>query len=152
MTVATESSAPKTEQFKFFGKAGEFFGIWFVNNMLMMITLGFYSPWAKIRTLQYFYGNTELAGSSFQFTANPWALLRTRVIAVLLLILYLVSDFLNTTMAAIVFASFIIGYFVFVLVVQLCFMLVCVIFDSQVLTLKAQIHAANGPHRFGGIV
>ena len=113
MTVATESSAPKTEQFKFFGKAGEFFGIWFVNNMLMMITLGFYSPWAKIRTLQYFYGNTELAGSSFQFTANPWALLRTRVIAVLLLILYLVSDFLNTTMAAIVFASFIIGYFVF---------------------------------------
>ena len=79
----------------------------------MMITLGFYSPWAKIRTLQYFYGNTELAGSSFQFTANPWALLRTRVIAVLLLILYLVSDFLNTTMAAIVFASFIIGYFVF---------------------------------------
>lgn len=113
MTVATENSAPKTEQFKFFGKAGEFFGIWFVNNMLMMITLGFYSPWAKIRTLQYFYGNTELAGSSFQFTANPWALLRTRVIAVLLLILYLVSDFLNTTMAAIVFASFIIGYFVF---------------------------------------
>ena len=35
------------------------------------------------------------------------------MIAVLLLILYLVSDFLNTTMAAIVFASFIIGYFVF---------------------------------------
>lgn len=107
-----ENSAPRTIGFKFRGNGNEFFGIWFVNGMLTMLTLGFYSPWAKIRTLQYFYGNTELAGSSFQFTANPWALLRTRIIAVLLLILYMVSDILDTTWSTVVFASFIVGYFV----------------------------------------
>lgn len=108
----TDSLAPQTERFKFRGNAGEFFGIWFVNNILTMITLGFYSPWAKIRTLQYFYGNTELAGSSFQFTANPWKLLRSRVIAVLLLVLYFVSENMDTTASSIVFACLIIGYFV----------------------------------------
>lgn len=110
-TSSTDKGAPQTSRFQFHGEAGEFFGIWFVNNIFTMLTLGFYSPWAKIRTLQYFYGNTELAGSSFQFTANPWALLRTRVIAVLLLILYVASENLSTMLAGIVFAGFVIGYF-----------------------------------------
>lgn len=108
---AATHGAPKTARFNFSGEAGEFFGIWFVNNILSMITLGFYSPWAKIRNLQYFYGNTTLAGSSFQFTANPWALLRTRIIAVLLLLLYVVSENLSTTLTNTIFAGFIIGYF-----------------------------------------
>ena len=84
----------RRERFKFTGKGAEYFGIIFVNNFLNMITLWFYSPWAKIRSLQYLYGNTNLAGSIFRFTANPWRMLRSRIIAVALLLLFLVADFL----------------------------------------------------------
>jgi uncharacterized membrane protein YjgN (DUF898 family) len=31
----------------FTGKAGEYFGIWIVNLLLSIVTLGIYSAWAK---------------------------------------------------------------------------------------------------------
>ncbi len=106
-----EKKQPQRCRFKFSGDASEFFGIWFVNHIFSMLTLGLYSPWAKIRSIQYFYANTELGGGSFQFIANPWALFRTRLIAILLLLLYVLSENLSTTMAAIVFTGFIVAYF-----------------------------------------
>jgi len=84
----------KTYRFNFKAKTGEFLGIWFVNQLLKLITLGFYSPWAKVRTQQYFYGNTELAGGHFQFLANPWVLFSSYLIAVILLALFVSSDYL----------------------------------------------------------
>jgi uncharacterized membrane protein YjgN (DUF898 family) len=108
-----QTSSPKIERFKFSGEAGEYFGIWFVNNLLMVLTLGIYSPWAKVRNLQYFYGNTHLASGSFQFTANPVTILRSRIIAVLLLVLYMVSDGLGSTLANIVLMTFVAAYFIF---------------------------------------
>jgi len=86
------SQEQKTYHFKFKGNAVEFFNIWFVNQLLKLITLGFYSPWAKVRTQQYFYGNTQLAGGYFQFLAKPWVLLRSYIIAVVLLVLFASSD------------------------------------------------------------
>jgi len=88
----THSQGQETYHFKFKGNAEDFFNIWFVNQLLKFITLGFYSPWAKVRTQQYFYGNTELAGSHFQFLANPWVLFRSYIIAVALLMLFAYSD------------------------------------------------------------
>src|SRR5688500_4641132 len=66
---------------EFTGRAGEFFGIWFVNLVLSVLTLGIYSAWAKVRTERYFYGNTRLGGAPFEYLAQPIAILKGRLIA-----------------------------------------------------------------------
>ena len=52
---------------RFTGSGSEYFGIWIVNLLLMLVTLGLYYPWAKVRRLRYFYGSTSLDGSSFEY-------------------------------------------------------------------------------------
>ncbi len=80
--------------FQFTGKSLEFFGIWIVNIALTIITLGIYSAWAKVRTYQYFYGNTQLEGSAFQYLAKPEQILKGRIFASLLFgIYYLVNSY-----------------------------------------------------------
>lgn len=76
------------EQLHFTGKGSEYFGIWIVNLLLTILTFGIYSAWAKVRRLQYFYRNTQLAGSSFDFHGTPVRILVGRVIAVILFIGY----------------------------------------------------------------
>lgn len=76
------------EQFEFTGSGGEYFRIWIVNLFLTVLTLGIYSAWAKVRRLQYFYRNTRLAGSVFDYHGDPVAILKGRVIAFALLIAY----------------------------------------------------------------
>ena len=66
---------------EFTGRASEFFGIWFVNLLLSVLTLGIYSAWAKVRTERYFYGNTRLAGAPFEYLAQPIAILKGRLLA-----------------------------------------------------------------------
>jgi uncharacterized membrane protein YjgN (DUF898 family) len=61
----------QNNQFKFHGQKGEYFGIWIVNILLTIVTLGIYAAWAHVRNKQYFYSNTELAGSRFEFLATP---------------------------------------------------------------------------------
>ena len=68
-------------RFEFTGRAGEFFGIWFVNLVLSVLTLGLYSAWAKVRTERYFYGNTHFAGASFEYLASPIAIFTGRLSA-----------------------------------------------------------------------
>ena len=63
----------KGQDLLFTGSGEEFFGIWIINLVLSICTLGIYSAWAKVRTKRYFYGNTILAGSSFEYVANPMA-------------------------------------------------------------------------------
>lgn len=55
------------QRLKFYGDGGKFFGILIVNFLLTIITLGLYYPWARAKMLQYLYGETEFAGSRFQF-------------------------------------------------------------------------------------
>jgi uncharacterized membrane protein YjgN (DUF898 family) len=86
----SDESAPDRAPlaFGFSGSGAEYFRIWIVNLLLTVATLGIYSAWAKTRRLQYFYRNTQLAGASFDFRGNPWAILRGRLLAALLLAAY----------------------------------------------------------------
>ena len=77
--------------FRFTGSGGEYFRIWVVNVFLTIVTLGIYSAWAKVRTKRYFYGNTILDGSPFDFDAKPTAILKGRLIAVAVIAVYLVT-------------------------------------------------------------
>ena len=55
---------------EFSGRGGEYFRVWIVNVLLTVVTLGFYTPLARRRTAQYFYGHTLVAGSPLEFTAT----------------------------------------------------------------------------------
>lgn len=55
---------------EFRGTASEYFGIWMVNILLTIVTVGIYSAWAKVRRNRYFYGNTFVAGQSFDYHAK----------------------------------------------------------------------------------
>lgn len=78
----------KTCNFSFSGSGSEYFKIWIVNIVLSVLTLGIYSAWAKVRRKQYFYGNTSVDGSSFNYLANPVTILKGRVIVFLAFVLY----------------------------------------------------------------
>lgn len=81
--------------FKFSGDGWEYFNIWIVNQLLTIATLGIYGAWAKVRRLQYFYRNTRLADASFEYHGTPMAILKGRLIAVVLIMLYYASWELN---------------------------------------------------------
>lgn len=68
----------------FTGDSGEFFRIWIVNILLSLVTLGFYIPWAKVRTRRYFHAHTHLDGHSFDYLAKPVNILVGYVIVVVL--------------------------------------------------------------------
>lgn len=51
----------------FHGSGGELFGIFVVNVLLTLLTLGVYSFWAKVKTRQYLWGQTEFTGDRFGF-------------------------------------------------------------------------------------
>lgn len=71
---------------EFTGAGGEFFRVWIVNLLLKIVTLGLYTPFARRRTAQYFYGHTFIGGSPLEFTAQQ----RKMVLGFLLLVgLYL---------------------------------------------------------------
>lgn len=98
---ATERSRPEARlaSFRFSGDGSEYFGVWIVNILLSVLTLGIYSAWAKVRNKQYFYGHTELEGSRFDYTASPSKILLGRVIALVFFIAYSVALELSLALA-----------------------------------------------------
>jgi uncharacterized membrane protein YjgN (DUF898 family) len=86
---------PKIDRFEpleFRGSSKEYFKIWIVNIFLSIITLGIYSAWAKVRTNRYFYANTYLKESSFEYIANPKSILKGRVILFCLYAVFIFSS------------------------------------------------------------
>jgi uncharacterized membrane protein YjgN (DUF898 family) len=84
----TDEPTEQTLQLTFTGSGKEYFRIWIVNLLLTVATLGIYSAWAKVRRLQYFDRNTRLGNASFDFSGDPRAILKGRLLAVALLGLY----------------------------------------------------------------
>jgi uncharacterized membrane protein YjgN (DUF898 family) len=99
------SSARAPEQLHFTGSGAEYFGIWIVNLLLTIVTLGIYSAWAKVRRLQYFYRHTEVAGSSFDFHGSPTRILIGRVIALGMLFAYNYSVRLQSALTIVILAA-----------------------------------------------
>jgi uncharacterized membrane protein YjgN (DUF898 family) len=73
---------------EFTGSATEYFRIWIVNLFFTLITLGIYSAWAKVRKKRYFYGCTRIDGDTFDYFGSPKAILKGRIVAVLLFLIY----------------------------------------------------------------
>ena len=96
--------------FQFHGRGEEYFGIWIVNVLLTIVTLGLYSPWAHVRNKQYFYGNTELDGDRFEYLATGKQVFLGRLIAAILFLVYVL---LSNTLPIASFAILVFMFAVF---------------------------------------
>lgn len=88
----SEEKIVASGKIKFHGNGTEFFAIWIVNILLSIVTLGIYSAWATVRTNRYFYSNTEIVGHRLAYLAEPIQILKGRIIAVILLAVYLITS------------------------------------------------------------
>jgi uncharacterized membrane protein YjgN (DUF898 family) len=91
MSVADPPAAQATGfplAITFTGSGSEYFRIWIVNLLLTVLTLGLYYPFAKVRRLRYFYGNTLLGDDAFDFHGNPWRMLRGYLLMAALMFVY----------------------------------------------------------------
>ena len=109
-----------TVPFEFSGRAGEYFKIWIVNILLTFLTLGIYSAWAKVRTRRYFYGNTFLQDSSFEYLADPVKILKGRLIVFGFFVLYAIATRIGVAAGAL-FGLFFLLIFPWVFVRALAF-------------------------------
>lgn len=71
--------------FSFLGKTEGYYRVFVFNTLMTLLTLGLYSPWAKVRKLRYLCGNVSLLGGTFDFDAKPVVILISRLFVVLLL-------------------------------------------------------------------
>jgi uncharacterized membrane protein YjgN (DUF898 family) len=103
MDETLQPAAP--EPLRFSGKGSEYFGIWIVNLLLTLVTLGIYSAWAKVRRLQYFYRHTTLAGSGFDYHGDPLRILVGRLLAFGMLIAYQLSVRLHSPLTLVILVA-----------------------------------------------
>jgi uncharacterized membrane protein YjgN (DUF898 family) len=101
--------AVTVEQLGFSGSGSEYFRIWITNTFLSIITLGIYSAWAKVRRTRYFYGCTSLAGASFEYHGRPVAILKGRILALVLMVAYQVASGSTRALAAVLFVAVLAG-------------------------------------------
>lgn len=73
---------------RFTASGSEYFRIWIVNLLLTFVTLGLYYPWAKVRKLRYFYGNTWVGEHALDFHGDARRMLRGTLLVGVLFIAY----------------------------------------------------------------
>jgi uncharacterized membrane protein YjgN (DUF898 family) len=91
------------ESFAFTGSGSEYFRIWIVNILLSVVTLGIYSAWAKVRTQQYFYRHTRIAGAGFDYHGRPLAILKGRIVSLALFGGYYIAALISPAAGGIAF-------------------------------------------------
>jgi len=96
--------ASATLPLRFVGSGSEYFRIWIVNLLLIVLTLGFYMPFAKARRLRYFYANTVIDGQPLAFHGDPWKMLLGYVLMLLLFGGYSLSGHVSSWLSVLVFA------------------------------------------------
>src|SRR5688572_4599177 len=109
--TAAELPRPAADPFRaepvtFTGTGAEYFKIWIVNLALTIVTLGIYSAWAKVRRLQYFYRHTRLAGAGFDYHGDPIAILKGRIVGLVLFGLYSSMGYVGTWMTLVILVIF----------------------------------------------
>lgn len=86
LKMELESKSNGLNKIEFDGNAREYFGIWIVNLILSIVTLGIYSAWAKVRTENYFKNNTKIFNSGFGYHATGGQIFKGRFIAFIVLV------------------------------------------------------------------
>jgi uncharacterized membrane protein YjgN (DUF898 family) len=91
---------------RFSGSGGEYFRVWFVNLLMLVLTAGLFTPWARWRNARYFYDHTLVAQSPLEFKGS----LRRMVISFFLFsLLYLAYEIAQYTGQETAVLLFVIG-------------------------------------------
>jgi uncharacterized membrane protein YjgN (DUF898 family) len=108
-SVGALGAAPPARQqphelpIRFTGSGSEYFRIWIVNLLLTLVTVGLYFPWAKVRRLRYFYGNTHVGEHALDFHGSPSRMLRGFLLVAALVLLYSLAGRFSPTAGFIAF-------------------------------------------------
>ena len=103
-SVPEPSDRIESTPVEFTGTGSEYFRIWIVNLLLIIVTFGIYLPWAKVRKLKYFYNNTHLDGHALDFHGEPKKMLRGTMIAGVLFVIYNAASNFSATAGLIALA------------------------------------------------
>jgi len=94
---------PRVLEIRFTGSGSEYFRIWAVNLLLILVTVGLYLPFAKARRIRYFYANTLVDGQALSFHGDPWKMFRGFVLLVVLMGAYSGAGRASATAALVAF-------------------------------------------------
>ncbi|HEY9108809.1 MAG TPA: YjgN family protein [Roseateles sp.] len=95
--AATEAPAPPQAEavpaerrlsIQFTGSGAEYFRIWLLHLLLIVVTLGLYLPFAKARRIRYLHANTWVDGDALAFHGDPWKMFRGFLVLVALFGVY----------------------------------------------------------------
>jgi uncharacterized membrane protein YjgN (DUF898 family) len=97
------SSSIQTLPIEFTGTGSEYFRIWIVNLLLILVTLTLYTPWARARKLRYFHGNTLVDGHPLAFHGDPKRMFRGYLLVGAMVVVYSVAGQFSPTAGLIAF-------------------------------------------------
>jgi len=95
---------------RFEGNGFEYFKIWIVNILLVIVTLGIYYPWAKVRNNRYLYANTILEGRNFEYHATGKQLFLGYLVGVILLLIYVAMQSVSPILSAVMILAFVVAF------------------------------------------
>jgi uncharacterized membrane protein YjgN (DUF898 family) len=97
--------SPPELKLEFRGCAREYFRVWVVNLCLTLLTAGIFSAWAKVRKKRYLYAHTVLDGTPFQYLGQPFPILKGRVVAAVLFVVYSIASYVSPAVMPFVLAG-----------------------------------------------
>lgn len=77
-SLGAQNAPPQVQTLpiRFTGSGSEYFRIWIVNLLLILVTFTLYWPFARARRIAYFQNNTLVGDDPLGFHANPWKMFR----------------------------------------------------------------------------
>ena len=72
--------------FVFTGTGRQLFGIQFLNILLIVLTLGVWTPWARVRKRRFFYNNTRILGDGLDYLATGFDLFKGWIVVTIVLL------------------------------------------------------------------
>ncbi len=74
--------------FVFTGTGRQLFGIQFLNILLIVLTLGVWTPWARVRKRRFFYNNTRILGDGLDYLATGFDLFKGWIVVTIVLLAF----------------------------------------------------------------
>jgi uncharacterized membrane protein YjgN (DUF898 family) len=106
----SEASPPAPEgdvlRIEFVGQPAEYARLWYVNLFLTLVSVGLYSPWAKVSQRAYIASRTLVSGQPVVYHGKPLPILKGRLLAAaLVLACWVLASFWPSTRPLIVAAA-----------------------------------------------
>jgi len=96
----------QTLPIRFTGSGSEYFRIWIVNLLLILVTFTLYWPFARARRIAYFQNNTLVGDDPLGFHANPWKMFRGYLLVAGLGLAYAIASETAPLMGGVIFLVF----------------------------------------------